>query len=194
MQIESPPATATITASINSTSEATNAVYNVTGQSNTTPTLNVVIQNPTTNRGLVPTPGPDLLPSGTNWELGAYVLLGNDSAYKAVLNGPTKVAQLSSNDVRFYETLPSGPNSFTNSMGSFDRVQTASGSWKGTGGAVTMPLAFNLQGLTPGGSGQNVTCTIVVYAFTSSYYYVNHGYQYGPSAVLLGTYILNFVS
>jgi|GEM_PF-3663076 hypothetical protein len=191
--VELPPASATITATINSTTEASGALYNVTGQGNTVPTLNVIVQNPTTNTGLMPTPGPDLLPTGNNWELGAYVLLSNDSAYKATLvsSGLSQIARLSNNDIRYYETLPSGPNSFSGSQGSFDRFQNADGTWKGTGGAVTIPLSFNLQGLTAL-SGQNVTCTVYVYAFTSSAYYTQHGYQFGPSAVLLGTYIINF--
>jgi hypothetical protein len=193
VSIETPPATATVSASINSTSETSLSAYNVTAQGNTVPTLQVIIQNPTTDTGLMPTPDPSLLPTGNQWELGAYVLLGNDSAYKATLTsaGLSKIAQLSNTDIRYFGTLASGPNSFGTSTGSFDRFQNVDGSWKGTGGAVTLPLAFNLQGLT---AGQNVTCTVYVYAFTNSAYYVQHGYQFGPSAVLLGTYVLYFTA
>jgi hypothetical protein len=187
LTVENPPTTATLSASINGTSEASYVVYNVTGQSNLVPTLRVSVLNPTDNKGLVPTPGPDV--GITQWELGAYVLLGNDSAAKVTITGPTFLTRLSSTDVRYYQTLPSGPNSMNNPMGSFDRIKSPVGIYEASGGMVTFNVGVNCQGLS---AGNNATITVVVYAYTSSQFYMSNGFLYGPNAVSLGTYIINF--
>jgi hypothetical protein len=187
LTVENPPATATLSASINGTSEATGALYNVTGQGNLVPTLRISVLNPTDNKGLTPTPGPDL--GITQWELGAFVLLGNESAAKVSISGPTFLTRLSSTDVRYYQSLPSGSNAWNNAMGSFDRMKDANGIYKGSGGMVTFNVNLNCQGLAV---GNNATLTVYVYAYTSSQYYMSNGFLYGPTAVSLGTYVLNF--
>jgi len=177
ISVTNPPASATISASVNGTAFASGSLYSLSGQGNVNPNLLVQVINPTDNRGFGPTPGPDL--GVSQWELGAYVLLGNESAYKVTLTGPTMLTRLSSTDIRYYTPLDANQ---------FLRQKDPSGVYKGTGGTVTFTISINGQGLA---TGNNATITILVYAYTSSQYYMTHGFLYGPNAFLLGTYVIN---